>query len=115
MRHSGRATRTRVGRAIQRFRLLRRLSQERLAELAGRSWKHLGQIERGQVNASLDVLESIAQALAIDIGDLFPPPRGRRRSKAAMRLITVDEIDQILEIAGRVKGVRVARSKRASR
>jgi transcriptional regulator with XRE-family HTH domain len=115
MRDPGRAIRTRVGRAIRRIRLLRRLSQERLAELAGSSGKYLGQIERGQVNVSLDVLDRIATALAIDFADLFPHPRGRRRSKTALLLITGDEVDRIDEITRRVRGLRAPRSKRSSR
>jgi transcriptional regulator with XRE-family HTH domain len=115
MRHSGRAIRSRVGRAIRRLRLLRKFSQERLAELSGSSGKHLGQIERGQVNVSLDVLARIAAALSIDAADLFPLPRGRHESKTALRLITVDEVDQILEIANRVKGLRAPRSTRVTR
>ena len=115
MRDPGRAIRTRVGRAIQRVRLLRRLSQEKLAELADSSEKHVGQIERGQVNATLDVLARIADALTIDAGDLFPRPRGGRSSKAALHIVTDGELDQIAEIVARVKAARAPRSKRASR
>jgi transcriptional regulator with XRE-family HTH domain len=89
------------------------LSQERLAELARISGKHLGEIERGQMNATLEILGQIADALAIDAGDLFPPARGRRLSNTF--LITRDEVDVIIGVAQRVKGVRAPRSKRASR
>jgi transcriptional regulator with XRE-family HTH domain len=115
MRHPGRAIRTRVGRAIRRFRLLRKMSQERLAELAGSSWKYLGQVERGHVNVSLDVLGRLAAALSIDVADLVARSRGRGRSKSAVHVITGDDADRLLEIARRVKGLRAPRSKRPSR
>lgn len=112
MRDSGRAIRTRVGRAIRRHRLARGFSQERLAELAGSSGKHLGEIERGQVNVTLDILGRIADALAVDAADLFPP-HGRRRSNTF--LISRDQIDRIIAIAAGVKGARSPRTKRAPR
>jgi transcriptional regulator with XRE-family HTH domain len=115
MQDPGRAIRTRVGGVVRRLRLLRGLSQERLAELAGNSWKHVGQIERGQVNVGLDVLGRIAHALAVDVADLFVQPRGRRRPATSVHLITGDDLDRIIEIAGRAKAERAPRSKRASR
>ena len=115
MPDSGHAIRTRVGRALRRSRLLRRLSQDKLAELADSSGKHVGQIERGQVSATVDVLGRIADALAIDPADLFPRPRGRQPSKTALLMITRDEVDQIIGIGERVKGLRAPRSTRASR
>ena len=62
MRDHGRAVRTRVGRTIRQLRRQRGWSQERLAELANSSAKHVGQIERGQVSAGVDALAEIAAA-----------------------------------------------------
>jgi len=113
MRDPGRAIRTRVGRAIRRLRLLRGLSQERLAEIAGSSGKHLGAIERGDANVTLDILGRIAAALTVDPGDLFSEPRGRRA--AATLVITRDQIDAIVAITNVVKRARAPRSGRGSR
>jgi transcriptional regulator with XRE-family HTH domain len=115
MPDSGHAIRTRVGRALLRFRLQRHLSQDKLAELADSSGKHVGQIERGDVSATLDVLGRLADALSVDAADLFPRPRGRQSSKTALLVITRDEVDQIIDIGERVKALRAPRSKRASR
>ena len=47
------------------------LTQEDLGEKAGLSCKFIGELERGEVNVSLDSLEKIAEALGVKIGDLF--------------------------------------------
>jgi len=46
------------------------LSQEKLAEKADLSYKYLGEVERGQVNISLDSLTRIAKALGVRVRDL---------------------------------------------
>lgn len=75
MPENRRSIRLRVGRNVRERRLRRGFSQERLAELAGYSTKHIGQIERGDVNVSLDHLASIAASLSADIVDLFAPAK----------------------------------------
>jgi transcriptional regulator with XRE-family HTH domain len=114
MRDHARAIRSRVGRTIRRLRLARDLSQERLAERAGNSWKHVGQIERGEVNVGLDVLAGIAAALSVDIAELFLEPRGRRPARAAAYIMTGDELHQIEDVLRRVKSLRARRATRAS-
>ncbi len=59
----------------KRIRLLRKskgFTQEDLGEKAGLSYKFVGEIERGEVNISLDSLLNIADALGVTINDLFP-------------------------------------------
>ena len=46
-------------------------SQEQLAESAGLSLKHLGELERGRGNPTLASLESLAAAFRISLSDLF--------------------------------------------
>ena len=110
-----RALRLRVGRAILRFRTERGYSQERLGELARSSGKHIGAIERGEVEAGLDVLGRIAAALAVDAGQLVVAPRGRGRIDEALHLIPRDDLDRILEILRRVREVRAPRTPRAGK
>lgn len=110
----GRAIRLRVGRAIRRLRLARGVSQERLAELAGSSHKHIGAIERGQANVGLDALGRIAGALAIDVSVLFAPPPGRRRADAVVYTIARDDVERLEEIARRVKAPRALPGRRTS-
>ena len=54
-----------TGLNVKRLRLERGLSQEALAAEAGLAMRHLGRIERGQANPTLDVLERLAVALRV--------------------------------------------------
>jgi transcriptional regulator with XRE-family HTH domain len=57
-----------------RIRSLRRqydYSQEQLAERANISGKYLGEVERGQANISIEVLDKISSALSINVSDLL--------------------------------------------
>jgi transcriptional regulator with XRE-family HTH domain len=49
------------------------MSQERLAEAARRNTKHIGQVERGQVDVGLDFLTSVAASLSVPLTQLFAP------------------------------------------
>ncbi len=60
-----------MGRVIRRERQERRLTIKELGEKAGLSEIYVGEIERGQKYPSSRVLESIAQALGLDIADLL--------------------------------------------
>ena len=60
-----------VGFNIRRIREERGLSQEELAALAGLHRAYVGQIERGEKNIGLKNLQKIAQALEVNIDDLF--------------------------------------------
>jgi len=109
MRENARAVRLRVGRNVRYLRRLRGFSQERLAELVGNTYKHIGQVERGEVNVTIDILTAIAAGLSVNVGDLFgaasdnaPGPR--------VFAITQRELDHI-EHALR----SIARAKQASR
>ena len=61
----------RLGRRILALRTARNLSQDKLAEKAGISVKHLGKIERGTVNASIKSLTEIAKALDMPVRDIL--------------------------------------------
>jgi transcriptional regulator with XRE-family HTH domain len=94
--------------------LVRGFSQERLAELAGSSGKHIGAIERAQANVGLDVLARIAAALSVDAAALFAESRGRRRPDAAVQSIARDDAERLIEIARRLKAVRAPRTRRST-
>lgn len=63
--------RTMVGKRIQAFRRNLGLTQEQVAEKAGLSLKHLGEIERGRGNPTLSSLESLADALNVSVVQMF--------------------------------------------
>lgn len=60
-----------VGLKIRVERQKRKISQEKLAELAELNRNSVGLIERGETNVTLKNLENIANALNIDIKELF--------------------------------------------
>jgi len=60
-----------LGETIRAERGKRGLSQEALADMAGISRTHVGEIERGTVNVSFSTLESTASGLGILISDLM--------------------------------------------
>ncbi len=60
-----------IGRVIRRERQDRQLTIKELGDKAGISEIYVGEIERGQKYPSSKVLESLAQALDLDIADLL--------------------------------------------
>ena len=60
-----------VGRRIRNYRTQNGLSQERLAELCGCHPTYIGQLERGEKNATLESVERIATALGVSLSKLF--------------------------------------------
>jgi len=64
-------TKSLLGKRIRSLRRLGDLSQEQLAESARISVKYFSEIERGNANTTVDVLERISVALGIDLAGLF--------------------------------------------
>ena len=60
-----------VGQRIRNYRIRLGLSQEKLAELSACPPSYIGQIERGEKNATLESIERIASALRVSLSDLF--------------------------------------------
>ena len=60
-----------VGQRIRNYRMQKGLSQEKLAELAGCHHTYIGQLERGEKNATLESIERIAIALKLPLSKLF--------------------------------------------
>ena len=54
-----------IGRNIRKFRLLKKLRQEDLAEQAGLSTNYIGALERGEKLPSLEALVCIINALGV--------------------------------------------------
>lgn len=63
--------RKKLGEKIRTLRKAKNLTQEGLGEKTGLSYKFIGEVERGQVNPSLNTLAAIAEALSVTVGDLF--------------------------------------------
>lgn len=60
-----------LGQRIRNHRTSMGLSQEKLAELSGCHPTYIGQIERGEKNATIESIEKIATALNLSLSKLF--------------------------------------------
>lgn len=60
-------TRTAFGRKIVEIRIIKRLTQEELADSAGITRNNLSRIENGKYNPGLDILHKIADALGMEL------------------------------------------------
>ena len=60
-----------LGEKIKQLRKETGLSQEKLAELSGCHPTYIGQLERGEKNATLESVERITAALGISLSKLF--------------------------------------------
>ena len=60
-----------LGKRIRNYRTEAGLSQEKLAELSGCHPTYIGQIERGEKNATVESIERITTALKIPMSKLF--------------------------------------------
>lgn len=69
MKNSG--TIKKLGEKIRIERMRRKLSQEQLAEMADLNRNFIGMIERSETNVTVKNLELIANALDMDIQEMF--------------------------------------------
>ncbi len=60
-----------LGQKIRLERMKRKMSQEKLAELAELNRNFIGMVERGESNITVKNLEAIAKAFEMDIRELF--------------------------------------------
>jgi transcriptional regulator with XRE-family HTH domain len=63
------------GTRVRELRLAAGLSQEALAELAGLHRNYVGGVERGERNVGLDNIHALADALNVDVRELFTDPQ----------------------------------------
>jgi transcriptional regulator with XRE-family HTH domain len=64
-----------VGKNIKKYRQLKKLTQETLADLAGLHRTYIGAIERGERNVSVINIAKIADALNIEPFHLLRKPK----------------------------------------
>lgn len=60
-----------IGQRIRNYRTEKRFSQEKLAEMSGCHPTYIGQIERGEKNATIESIEKIACAMDVPLSKLF--------------------------------------------
>lgn len=64
----------RFGKKLRHVREQKKISQEKLAELAGLHRTYVSSVERGERNISLLNIEKLAIALGISMASLMPGP-----------------------------------------
>lgn len=87
--------RVRLGAALQKHRILRGWTQAELADFADLSLKYVGEIERGEANTTLEVLERLASAVGWDAVDAVEELR--EPLSEGVRTLLVDEVRQVLD------------------
>lgn len=95
------------GRQLRQIRKLRQLTQEELGEGAGISYKYVGEIERGEVNPSLDILIRLAQVLEVSPEELLVFARPNRPKRIDISSLTpngIKTLKQALNILRRIFG-----------
>jgi transcriptional regulator with XRE-family HTH domain len=85
---------TLLGKRIRYLRVQKKHSQEKLGEMSQISGKYIGEIERGQANLTIDVVEKLSTALKVEMVDLFnyQQEMGKKRLK--------EEINSFVDGAG---------------
>ncbi len=84
-----------LGQRVRNYRTAKGLSQERLAELSGFHPTYIGQIERGEKNATIESIEKIAVALNISLSRLFEKVGGEENGGSNIPLACYELIAQM--------------------
>ena len=82
-----------VGERIRSLRKERGWSQEELGEKADLHHTYVGAVERGEKNASIDTLDKIADALGIEMVDLFTLTKGKMNVDK-LRTYIIEEVKE---------------------
>lgn len=89
-----------IGQRIKKYRKLRKLSQEQLAEKVDISTTHMSHIETGVTKLSLQVLVDLSVALDTSTDSLLFAPKSLSREELADTVMHAD--DRQLDFLGRM-------------
>lgn len=84
---------------MRELRLAQHITQERLAERSGLSYKFIGEIERGTGNPTLETLRRLALALGVEIPQFFLA-HGRSAGPDALYQIRTRDFQSLREALG---------------
>ncbi|MEW6686677.1 MAG: helix-turn-helix transcriptional regulator [Candidatus Edwardsbacteria bacterium] len=93
-----------LGKRVRALRKARKMTQEKLSELAEMNPKYIGEIERAETNPTYTTLAKIAYALGISLSELFAFPKGKEA--ATMKETLTAEITAILK-RGNIKQAKL--------
>jgi XRE family transcriptional regulator, regulator of sulfur utilization len=99
-----------IGDRIRQLRKERGLSQEKLGYESELHCTHIGSIERGQKNWSIDTLLKVARGLKVDVRDLFvfamPPADAKKLKKTLIEDISVSSPETIKILSDLLNGLK---------
>jgi transcriptional regulator with XRE-family HTH domain len=88
-----------LGAQLRRLREERKLSQEKLAELAGLHYKYVGRVELGKSDPGAYVLVRLAAALRVPIGELFEAVHPVGAADGTTHRLSPADADSIVDAA----------------
>jgi XRE family transcriptional regulator, regulator of sulfur utilization len=98
-----------VGDRIRQMRKVKGLSQEKLGYESELHCTHIGSIERGQKNWSIDTLIKVAKGLNVGVVDLFnfpmPPTDAKRVKKSLIEDINASSPETIKILSDLLNGL----------
>ena len=83
----------RLGHRVRYFRAGKGLTQEKFAELCGVSSRYISELERGEANVTVNILESVADSLGVKLKNLFDIEHESERG------LLMEEIVELLDAA----------------
>jgi len=99
-----------VGDRIRQLRKEQGLSQEKLGDKADLHYTHIGSIERGEKNWSIDTLIKVAKGLNIEVADLFnfpiPPTQAKKIKKSLAEEINASSPETIKILSDLLRGLK---------
>ena len=70
-----------LGKGLREARKKHGLSQERLSELSGVSTRHIGGIEKGEINPSFEVIDHLLEILGTSLDAILHPVSEQQQSE----------------------------------
>jgi transcriptional regulator with XRE-family HTH domain len=80
-----------LGLRIKDLRTKRKLTQDKLSELTGMNGKHLGEVERGIINISIQNLDKIAESLGVSLLTLLDVEHHKSKAELSREIAKIVE------------------------
>lgn len=100
-----------IGKRIRKYRKLKNLSQEQLAEKINISTTHMSHIETGSTKLSLQVLVDLATILEVNTDNLIFEKKGESTNKKINDILSEGDEKQIAFITDIIKTTKDALDK----
>ena len=99
-----------IGDRIRQMRKEKGLSQEKLGYESELHCTHIGSIERGQKNWSIDTLIKVAKGLNVEVADLFnfpgPPADAKKVKKSLVEDINASSPESVKILSDLLNGLK---------